>query len=127
MTYSLKTNGNDFIMPNFQVKEFRCKDGSDEILINIRLAYLLQRIRDHFGKPVHITSAYRTKAHNAAVGGAVKSQHLSGNAADITVSGVSPAKVADFAETLLPNTGGIGRYQNFTHVDVRASRARWSG
>ncbi len=48
---------------------------------------LLQCIREHFGKPVHITSGYRTAAHNAAVGGSKSSQHLLGRAADFYVEG----------------------------------------
>ena len=49
------------------------------------------------------------------------------NAADIKVAGVAPADVADYAETLLPGTGGIGRYSTFTHIDVRPDKARWRG
>jgi uncharacterized protein YcbK (DUF882 family) len=48
-------------------------------------------------------------------------------AADIKVSGVSPKKVAAYAETLLVNKGGIGTYDTFTHIDVRADRSRWKG
>jgi uncharacterized protein YcbK (DUF882 family) len=50
---------------------------------------------------------------------------LFGRAADIKVTGVTPKKVAEYAETLLPNTGGIGIYSNFTHIDVRSKKARW--
>ena len=76
---------------------------------------------------VTITSAYRTPPHNKAVGGTTYSQHLYGRAADIKVSGASPAKVAAYAETLLPNTGGIGTYPTFTHIDVRPTKSRWQG
>ena len=87
---------------------------------------VLQKIRAHFGKAVIINSAYRTTAHNKKVGGTSNSQHLYGTAADIKVSGVAPKLVADYAETLLPNTGGICRYSSFTHVDVRKEKARWN-
>jgi len=33
--------------------------------------------------------------------------------------------VAQYAEYLQSKSGGIGVYQTFTHVDVRASRSRW--
>jgi len=46
-------------------------------------------------------------------------------AADITVTGVDPEKVADYAEELLGNTGGVGRYDSFTHIDVREKKSRW--
>ena len=46
---------------------------------------VLQPARDMYGKPIHITSGYRSPAVNRAVGGVRNSQHLLGEAADITV------------------------------------------
>ena len=46
---------------------------------------VLQPSREMYGKPIHITSGYRSPAVNKAVGGAKKSQHMRGEAADITV------------------------------------------
>ena len=87
--YSLARDGSTALSPHFCVREFRCKDGSDPVFIDTALAELLERIREHFGKPVTITSAYRTPAHNAKAGGAKFSQHLYGRAADIRVQDVS--------------------------------------
>ena len=64
--YSLAKDGNKKLSANFAVKEFRCKDGTDPIFIDDVLVKLLQNIRNHFGKAVTITSAYRTAAHNKA-------------------------------------------------------------
>lgn len=127
--YSLSKNGNAYISKNFRVREFACKDGSDPIFIDDELVTVLQQIRDHFGKAVTITSAFRTANYNASkkVEGAKYSQHLYGKAADIKVSGVAASVVADFVETLMPSTGGIGRYSTFTHVDVRKIKSRWNG
>lgn len=125
--YSLAKDGTTYISKNFRVREFACKDGSDPIFIDDELVSVLQQIRDHFGKAVTITSAFRTASHNKKVGGATYSQHLYGKAADIKVSGVAANVVADFVETLMPSTGGIGRYSTFTHVDVRATKSRWNG
>lgn len=125
--YSKKKNGNTSLSKNFKVKEFACTDGSDPIFIDSELVNVLQKIRSHFGKTVTITSAYRTPDKNKAVGGQAYSQHLYGKAADIKVKGVTPKKVAAYAETLLKNKGGIGTYSTFVHVDVRATKARWEG
>ena len=91
------------------------------------LVSVLEKIRVHFGKPVTINSRYRTETKNKSVGGSQYSQHKYGLAADITIKGVSPVKVAEYAETLLPNTGGIGIYNTFTHIDVRKTKSRWNG
>ena len=124
-TYSIKTNGSTKLSKNFCVREFACKDGSDSVLISSELVKILQKIRDYFGKPVTINSAYRNKAYNKKIGGATYSQHIYGNAADIVVQGIKSEEIAKYAEYLMPKTGGIGLYPTFTHVDVRAVRARW--
>lgn len=127
--YDLKTEGNLNITPHFKVREAACKDGSNVVIANLELFEILEKIRAHFGGiPFTPTSVYRTPAYNARVSGSSsESQHCMGNAADIAIPGVKPSMVADYAETLLPNTGGIGRYAGFTHVDVRKAKARWRG
>lgn len=131
--YSLAKDGNRKLAPGFKVREFRCKDGSDEILVDEALVLLLQCIREHFGKAVTITSGYRTPAHNAKVGGSKSSQHLLGRAADIRVQGVSVEDVAAYAESLMPDWGGVGRYpvkagraKGWVHVDTRPNKSRWT-
>ena len=132
--YSLAKDGARQLAPGFKVREFRCRDGSDAIMIDQTLVVLLQAIREHFNKPITITSGYRTAAHNAAVGGAKSSQHLLGRAADIRVQGVSVEDVAAYTESLMPDRGGVGRYPvkagraaGWVHVDTRADKARWRG
>ena len=83
--YSLAKDGERRLAPDFKVRELRCKDGTDTVIVDEALTVVLQCIREHFGKPVVITSGYRTAAHNAVVGGAKSSQHLLGRAADIRV------------------------------------------
>ena len=124
--YSKKQDGNTKLSANFKVREFACTDGSDPIFIAPELVTVLQKIRTHFGRAVTITSAYRTPTKNKACGGTTYSQHLYGKAADIKVSGISPKKVAEYAETLLQGRGGIGIYDTFTHIDVREQKSRWT-
>lgn len=124
-TYSVKKDGSTYLSDNFKVKEFACNDGSDTVMISDDLVSLLQKIRDHFGVAVTINSGYRTSTYNKKVGGTTNSQHVKGTAADIVAKGVDPLTVAQYAEYLMPNSGGIGVYQTFTHVDVRTSRSRW--
>ena len=131
--YILKTDGAKQLSPAFRVREFRCRDGTDTILIDEGLVVLLQCIREHFGKPVTITSGYRTASHNAKVGGSRSSQHLLGRAADIQVQDTDPLAVAAYAESLMPGWGGVGRYpvkagraKGWVHVDTRPNKSRWT-
>ena len=131
--YSLKADRKKKLSPNFTVYEFRCRDGSDVVMIDESLVVLLQCIREHFGKPITITSGYRTGTHNTAVDGSRSSQHLLGKAADIQVAGVSVEDVAAYAESLMPAWGGVGRYpvkagraKGWVHVDTRPNKSRWT-
>ena len=127
--YSRTRDGETLLSRSFRAKEFACKDGTDPLFVDSELVQVLQAIREHFGKPVTITSGYRTASHNTKVGGSKSSQHLLGRAADFYVEGVPVETVAAYAETLLPGTGGIGRYpaKGFVHVDVRKAKSRWTG
>ena len=131
--YSLAKDGAKQLAPGFRVREFRCRDGSDTVMVDEALMLLLQCIREHFGKAVTITSGYRTAAHNAAVGGAKSSQHLLGKAADIQVADTTVEAVAAYAESLMPDWGGVGRYpvkagrtKGWVHVDTRPNKSRWT-
>lgn len=103
---------------------------SNEVKSNLfELATNLEVLRAHFNAPIAVNSAYRSPEHNASVGGSKNSQHLLGKASDIVIKGVSPDEVADAIEFLiemgLMKEGGIGRYNTFTHYDVRGTKARW--
>lgn len=120
-TYSLSKDGERNISPNFKIKEFRCKDGSDKILIDTDFVQnYLQKIRDHFGAAVTVNSGYRTAAYNKKVGGAANSYHVKGQACDIVVKGHTPLEVARYSQSL--GIMGIIQYNNFVHVDSRAKK-----
>lgn len=108
---------------HFNELEFVCNDDSGLVAVNPKLLSMLEKLRAALGGfPVNILSGYRTPAHNDAIGGAPESLHLRGWAADIQIDNVEPEDVAAAAE---PIFDGIGRYAEFTHVDVRGYRARW--
>ena len=122
----------DKIAKNFQYKEFDCHGQGccSTTIIDEKLVEYVQRIRDHFGKPVTITSSYRCEVHNRRVGGATKSYHMRGQAADIVVQGVSSREVAKYAESI--GILGIGLYETskdgyFTHIDTRTTKSFWYG
>lgn len=129
LTYSYKYAAEKRLSPHFRVREFHSKqDPSDIVKVDERLLTLLENIRNHTGKPVHINSGYRSPEYNATLKNASpRSQHCNGKAADIWVEGVTPKQIADIAECYLGSSGGIGIYKTFTHVDVRTSCARWKG
>ena len=112
---------------HFDSVEFACPC-CGAVVIDDDLIVQLERLREYLGRygggPIHINSGFRCFDHNTAVGGVRNSQHLYGKAADITVVGVSPFRVQDAAD-LIFSDGGMGRYNTFTHVDVRGHRARW--
>jgi uncharacterized protein YcbK (DUF882 family) len=119
------------ISKHFSRYEFRCKCkplcGMDTI--DAETLTVLEQIREHFDKPIRITSAFRCFDHNLAVGGSFDSQHTKGRAADIQIEDTTPDEVYAFIDSLYPNKYGVGLYTNgkgaFVHVDTRAKRARW--
>lgn len=109
---------------NFKAREFDCKCGEcDLTYIDTDLVNYLQKIRDHFGAPVNITSGYRCAAHNKRVGGATNSYHTKGQAADIYIKDVDPLEIAKYAESL--GILGIGHYDTFVHIDTRTKKFFW--
>jgi len=109
---------------HFNEKEFACK-GCGDVRLDTELLAVLELVRQVTGKPVTITSGYRSPAHNKAVGGAPRSKHILGIAADITVEGYTPREVYDLLDKTFPNYYGIGLYSGWVHIDVRKTKARW--
>jgi uncharacterized protein YcbK (DUF882 family) len=136
-TMTVKTyqeNSRIQLSKNFNSYEFRCGLGSpcscSTILIDDKLVEYLQKIRDHFGKSITITSAYRCQSYNKSIGSGVGSYHTRGMACDFVVSGVAPREVAKYAESI--GIKGIGLYEtkddgNFVHIDTRTAKAFWYG
>ena len=108
---------------HFSRKEFECSCGCGFDTVDSVLLEALESIRNHFERPVRITSACRCHEHNKKVGGSTNSQHKKGRAADIQITAVSPSSVANYAEDLGMS---VGRYETFTHIDSRSGPpAKW--
>jgi len=126
------------ITKNFSMHEFECRCGCkmpEEVQTNVRkLALQLQFLRTRIGSSIKITSAYRCLSHNRMIGSNDSSQHTLGKAADIQAKEFSPHYVHTFIEymigDIMSNEGvtikGLGKYNSFTHVDIRESVARWN-
>ncbi len=119
---------------NFNKTEFECNDGSpmpDDVLQNIvELANNLQILRDYIGKPLTVTSGYRSPEHNTRIGGVPNSQHLLGKAADLVAKNLTAKQLSLIVEKLTEKgeiaEGGIGLYNGFVHYDIRGERTRWN-
>lgn len=113
------------IAANFRAREFDCqgKGCCSTTQVDERLVEYLQKIRDHFGKPVYLT-AFRCKTHNARTPNAApNSYHVYGQAADFHIDGVAPAEIAKYAESI--GVKGIGLYDTFVHIDTRKTKSFW--
>ena len=68
------------------------------------LAYqILQPLRDRYGKPIRVSSGFRCKALNKAVGGVPTSQHQKGEAADINNGATENKKLFLLAKKMMAN------------------------
>lgn len=94
------------LSPNFYLREFVQSDAALRLCIDntpgteaieemhILCEMLLEPLRAQLGKPISISSGYRSPALNAAIGGADNSAHTHGRAADLKSDGLSPADLA---------------------------------
>lgn len=115
------------ISKHFNREEFSCNCGCGFSTVDKGTLKLLEEVREHFDQPVIVTSGCRCPEYNRKVGGASKSKHVEGLAADIQVIGVEAKEVFDFLDGKYPNQYGLGSYSSFTHVDARPHKARWGG
>lgn len=137
--YSRKKDGEKFVSKHFQVKEFGSFSGakwySDEIPIDGDLVIILEKVFNQYkcSKAI-ISSGYRTKEHDLAVGGSGSGYHLTGQAADIcfydSFGKPIPSKEICF---FLQDIGvygighGAGGSSVHTHIDTRPAARKWFG
>ena len=118
-------------MRNFTIQELTASttaaakkiknDPTPEAAENLKLLVdkVLDPLRDAYGKPIRVNSGYRSPALNAAVNGSKTSQHMKGQAADITAgSKQENKKLFDLAQELnLPYCQLIDE-NNFSWVHI---------
>lgn len=113
---------------NFSRKEFKCNCGEcDYDTVDAELVAVLQDLREAYNAPITVTSGNRCVSYNKKVGGGSKSYHIRGRAADIIVEGISPDEIYQYLNWKYPDQYGMGRYDDFTHIDTRNNKARWRG
>jgi uncharacterized protein YcbK (DUF882 family) len=120
---------NDFqISENFNLQEFECTHQNHRhVQVDLELITKLEKLRKRLGLPMIVNSGYRCPKRNQQVGGAEKSQHLLGKAADISLH--NQQLDIDIIFNIARKIGfkGIGLYDNFIHLDVRDGNfATWN-
>lgn len=94
------TRTNPEIFKRYGVKN----DLPERLLPNVQalIKNILDPLREKIGKPLHITSGYRSPEYNKIIGGSINSQHMNGEAADIDgdVTGVSNKLIFETLKTL---------------------------
>lgn len=119
------------LTPNFTLEEMTVtQEGTRRGIANIpdvrEINYLrelcrnvLEPLREALGKPIVVSSGFRSQTINSMVGGAKTSDHLYGRAADIIVPGYTPLAVAKKIVAMnLPFKQVIEEFGSWVHVSI---------
>jgi len=123
-----EVNLSEWRWPSFSPREIACK-GTGELLVDDHALDKLQSLRNALGKPLILTSAYRSELHNKRVGGAKNSRHMEGDAFDVRMDNHDPHEFEAAARAV--GFTGFGYYpkSGFMHIDTGPARswgAPWS-
>ena len=116
--------------PNFSIREVRCRccGASGRRENYLRVARVLEKVRERVGAPLYVHSWHRCPRHNKVVGGKPNSYHLQTLAADVTCKTLTPEELQKVVKEMREegeDIGGIGSYPGFTHIDC-GPRRDWS-
>ncbi len=127
-TYSLKVDGNKYCSKHTQVREMRCKDGTDKILIDGKLMEMIEKLFSALKCSKYIiTSGYRTPSHDKKVGGNGKGQHTKGRAVDCYFYDAKGKIISSKEVSCIAQDLGFKGIANITakyreiHLDMRTS------
>jgi uncharacterized protein YcbK (DUF882 family) len=110
---------------NFNSLELQCKCRNPECVeqrISKDLVDNLQKLREEYGKSITVTSGYRCLKHNRSIGSVDNSQHVPGNAVDIT--GADLNAIYAIAEKYFDAVGDSRTKGRFVHLDTRRDKKR---
>lgn len=111
---------------NFTFAELMCK-GTGSLRVHYETMDKLQRLRYMYGGSIRIDSYYRSAEHNAKVGGAEASLHLTGRAVDTPLlNGNLAGRMKLIHLATVCGFRGFGLYETFTHMDTGRTRF-WVG
>jgi zinc D-Ala-D-Ala carboxypeptidase len=119
--------GDGWVWKDFSPRELACK-GTGLLLLDTDAMNKLQALRTRLGKPLIITSAYRSPQHNKAVGGAKNSLHMKGIAFDVRMDNHDPYEFEKAARAVGFTGFGFYRKSGFMHIDTGPERSwgkRW--
>ena len=124
MAFKVVDSNNIKNFKNFEYRELKC--GCNGKYCNgyptgfsYELLEQLQKIRNHFGKPVIITSAIRCQKYNDTLKGSIKnSKHIQGKAVDFYVKGVSYKTLWNYVKTLPHNNYTYNIVGSVMHHDI---------
>lgn len=125
-----------YLSENFTFEEFERSEIAEKYNINNKITKdlirnnikelvfnVLQPLRDRIDKPINISSGYRCLKLNEKVGGVPTSQHVMGQAADITVDDMTSYEIASVIIEMGLPFDQMGLYDDFVHISV-SSRQR---
>ena len=108
---------------HFNREEFRCKCGGKycdgfPAEPEMKLVQLADRVREHFDKPMRVSSGVRCKTHNANVGGSAASRHMSGKGMDFCVDGLPASVVLPYVQSQTSVRYAYAIDGNYIHMDI---------
>ena len=102
----------------FRKAEFACKCGCGAADMEEKLIKNADKVREHFGNTMIVSSGRRCTKHNAKVGGVSNSRHLTGKAMDFCVSGMSASMVLTYVQKLPEIRYAYAIDNNYVHMDI---------
>ena len=117
---------NEFIISETAVRKGIDNTPSETVIINLKelCSNLLEPIREKLNAPIHVSSGYRCKKLNTAIGGAKNSQHIEGKAADITTKELTVEELFQFVCDNFDFDQCIQEFDSWVHVSWNGDKNR---